>query len=175
MTSLSTRPPFEIWAPQEVNRLRREADALEGALNVYLARSGNALGANGASAQSSTLLGTRPREGGRRSRYEPAFEQFALTGRPLSLDEMLEIARSKGFNLSRNNMRSIVFAQKKAGRARADGDKYAWGKFGEVWTSDLLGWRPAAAPLGPAPDYVKQMVGNRSLGELPDEYKDGDP
>jgi hypothetical protein len=51
---------------------------------------------------------------------------FERENRPLSLDEMMEIAGSKGLKLERNNARSLVFAQKKTGRVVPKGDRYLW-------------------------------------------------
>lgn len=119
----NARPPFDEWAPNEIQRLRDEADALERALYLYSEseqpiahRVNAAIYKNGVA----TAIVRRV------SKYEPAFKAFAQEKRPLSIDEMMNIARKLGFEFDRNNMRSTVFAQKKARRAQLVGDGYLW-------------------------------------------------
>lgn len=115
-----TKLPFDQWAPVEIRRLRQEADALQRAFDLYTA---------GATDRAASLPKLRAIEGGRQrtSKYEAAFVAFEEANRVLSINDMIEIAKACGFEMDRSNMRSQVFAQKKAGRAHPQGDGYLWG------------------------------------------------
>jgi hypothetical protein len=119
-----TKPPFDLWAPTEISRLRRQADELEAALTLYLRLTPDGQASSSPlskSMPSKSILGRR-----RPSKYENLFEAFEDTGRVLSMDEMMTIAERLGLHLDRANLRSQVFAQKSAGRAHPEGSGYRW-------------------------------------------------
>ena len=112
------RPPFHVWAPQEIARLRAEAENLQRVLDAYL-------GTPTAKSDGGVRNPAEPRRA-RGSKYESLFAAFETAARPLSIDDMIGIADTMGINMTRANMRSQVFAQKVAGRAIPEGDKYFW-------------------------------------------------
>jgi hypothetical protein len=113
-----SKPPFDQWAPAEVARLRATADALERALELY---------AGNGRDNFTYPTAQKGRRGPRVSKYEPMFQAFEKEARPLSLDDMYEIAMRLNVQIDRNNLRSQVFAQRHLGRARSEGQGYLWG------------------------------------------------
>lgn len=118
-----SRQPFEIWARERIQQLRNEADALERALSLYESEVDSASSPPVSRVFASSF--TR-RVSYRGSKYERLFVAFEEAGKPLSLDEMQQIAVEKGFPIDRNNLRSLVFTQKNIGRAQPVGDGYVW-------------------------------------------------
>jgi hypothetical protein len=129
---------FRVWAEQEVKRLRSEcerlsleADALEKALSRFAA-----------APMASRLVGeglktspmrqpkdqSTPHTAGRSSKYAPIFEIWREASRksPLSIEDMFQSAVMAGHTIDRNNIRGIVFHQKKTGRVRQEGNLYIW-------------------------------------------------
>ena len=125
---MTDRVAFDIWARDEISRLRREAEALERALERYLDATGQMSSrtshVSGRISPDSKPSISRPRI----SKYEAVFVKWAeATGESgLTIDDMDRIAREIGRPIDRNNLRSVVYNQKKAGRVTADGDRYFW-------------------------------------------------
>lgn len=117
---------FRVWATQEIDRLRREADALELTLKRYLAAQVGAVVIERPAPV--RHMAAKPERRVRGSKYEPLFQLFEEQDRPLSLAEMEQIARDVGQPINRHLLRSTIFIQKKAGRAIAEGDRYRWVK-----------------------------------------------
>lgn len=123
---------FDVWARDEIARLRREADALEQALSRYTeavagGRHGPPVNAAAVPVHPPRVrLAIHPRPRG--SKYDPLFQRWAeASGKSgLTLDEMARIADEAGSPVERNNLRSLVFNQRKAGRVVVSGDRYIW-------------------------------------------------
>ena len=137
-------PPFHEWAPIEIVRHREAADALQRALDLFLAANPPPEPSERAVTFRSQLAESLERTRIRRSKYEEVFLAYELAGRALSIDEMIVMAALYGVTFDRANMRSQIFAQKKAGRAHALGDRYVWGR---------LKTEPAP-PVEEAPDQI---------------------
>jgi hypothetical protein len=134
-------PPFDVWAPTEIVRLREQADALERALKLYLSNFEvqPQLAANAAPAPSVVRSVERSAERGTRgvrpSKYDEVIQAFVDEGRPLSHQEMSEIAEILETPIESARLRSLIFAQKKLGNAREVGGKYEWGAPKEATTT----------------------------------------
>ncbi len=125
-------PPFDVWAPTEIKRLREQADAIERTLQLYLPN----VGAQPQLATDSTASivkrnpersverGTRA---SRTSKYALVMQAFEAEGRPLSHQEMADLAERLGSPIESSRLRGLIFAQKQLGNAREVGGKYEWG------------------------------------------------
>jgi hypothetical protein len=129
---------FRMWAGQEIKRLRAEcerlsleADALERALSRFAAAPVTNRSSSGG-AQTSLVRQpidqSAPQVAGRSSKYAQIFEiwQEASKKNPLSIEDMFQAATMAGHAIDRNNIRGIVFHQKKTGRVRQEGNRYVW-------------------------------------------------
>jgi hypothetical protein len=124
------KQPFHIWAPVKIAKLRSEAserelaaDHLQNALDMYLGSDDAGEPEEKPSKAGDLLQRVRMRT----SRYEPVFQAFERNGRPLSLDDMMEIGRANGFQIDRDNMRSLAWGQVQRDRAKREGELYVWG------------------------------------------------
>lgn len=130
---------FRVWAETEVSRLRAEAerlsleaDALEKALRRFAGSPETNRPALGWSDRLGSFRSARaeavPVSGGRTSKYEKLFQVWreASTKGPLTIEDMFRSAISAGHEIDRNNIRGIVFHQKKFGKVRQEGSGYVW-------------------------------------------------
>ncbi len=116
---------FEQWASREIHRLRNEADVLQLACDRYLASQGGKVRTvTGALTAASTANAA----GQRRSKYESLFVAWANASRehPISYDDMEQVAREVGSPISRDILRSTLFAQKRIGRVKAVDHGFVW-------------------------------------------------
>lgn len=118
------RIPYDQWLRAEIARAEAKAEAMRAALEEYLGgrRSAPAITDRATVAERPPLPAKRKRT----SKYEPVFAAFAKAGRPLGLDEMIETAKSVGMDIERDNLRSLVWTNKNAGRAIEQNGRYLW-------------------------------------------------
>jgi hypothetical protein len=139
--------PFDPeWMRSEIARHRAVADAWELILNDYL---GNTSSRPATTNRDERRPVENRRGGPRQSKYEPVFQQYEKTGGALTIQDMIDIAAAMGVEIGRDNMRSIVWTQKEAGRAHPSGEGYVWGvKPAETATPETVlpppGWRDSS-------------------------------
>ena len=126
---------FSDWAPVEIERLRARADALELALMQYHEAAAAPPHPSDAGRElkalwTKTPTPSRVRASSSRRRkigkYDGLVEAFTEANRVLTIDDMVRIAAERGVEIGRHVLRSLVFNQKKAGRAVPEKDGYRW-------------------------------------------------
>jgi len=134
------RPPFEVWAPQEIANLRAEADALQRTLDRYLGQSSSALGSsahgsNGTVPQAmiSTRIKTNSKvsqAGGRPAKHGPILEIIDQAGPVgLTIDEIDRASVAAGHPINRNSLRSFLWTQRGLGRLFSQDGRHIAAKF----------------------------------------------
>lgn len=112
---------FERIARNSIAQHQAEIARLERALAAYLGTKSYASHAHKIYRKHQTGLRKV-----RTSKYEALFRIYAEQERPLSHDDMLQIAANHGYFIDRNNMRSIVYTQKQHGRTTENENGYIW-------------------------------------------------
>ena len=136
------RPPFEIWAPQQIASLRAEADALQRTLDRYLGQPSVAPGrADVAQSVHADLppakVATRTGADGRASQGvgRPTKHSLVLdiidragpTG--LTMDEIERASTESGHPIKRNSLRSFLWTQRGLGRLFSQDGRHAASKY----------------------------------------------
>lgn len=113
------RPPFEQWASQEIAKLRLEADALQRALDRYLAETMPAAGGDKPKPSQSDESKHKPSEapsGGRPSKHGHILKLVEEAGPGgLSTDEIEDASAKMGHAIKRNSLRSYLWTQRSDG------------------------------------------------------------
>jgi hypothetical protein len=130
------RPPFEVWAPQEIAQLRAEADALQRTLDRYLGQpsvdssaksqtDGGAASAPSRAARSRASSGTgRPTKHGH---ILDLIDQAGAAG--LTTDEIESASVAAGHPIKRNSLRSFLWTQRSDGRLIQIGGRHVSVKY----------------------------------------------
>lgn len=134
------RPPFEVWAPQEIANLRTEADALQRTLDRYLGQPSNASGSsvrgsNGNAPQAMAPTQTKtdrkmPKGGGRPAKHGPILDIIDQAGRVgLTIDEIDRASAAAGHPVKRGSLRSFLWTQRGLGRLISQGGRHIAAQF----------------------------------------------
>lgn len=120
------RPPFEVWATQEIAKLRVEADALQRTLDRYMGladapvRSSVAATATATSGQSA-ILGKPVRV----SKYGPILEWLDQAGPSgLTMNEIVHRLETTGSVVKRGSLRAFLWNQGEVGRVLNRNGRY---------------------------------------------------
>src|SRR5436309_2491692 len=102
------RPPFEVWAPRQIARLRSEADALQRTLESYLASADTQSEDYDPPVDASAPTPARSangREGGRPVKHNRLLEFIDEAG-PVGMttDEVVAAAKAAGHVINRNSL-----------------------------------------------------------------------
>lgn len=155
------RLPFEDWAPVEIARLKAEADGLSLALERYLSAVGKTAPHNGTLNKRADLVTninkvhtvtSHEKPNQRRSKYDGLMAAFTEKSGSsgLTMDAMVNIAEEQKFEISRAQLRSLIFVQKAHKNVLTQGDLYIWGADNISW-SGLGSLQEEDGPLGPDP------------------------
>lgn len=138
------RPPFEIWAPQEIANLRAEADALQRTLDRYLGQPSVAPGRVDAAqivhvqadsppakvAMRAKAGGRAPQGVGRPTKHSlilDIVDQAGPTG--LTIDEIERASVRLGHPIKRNSLRSFLWTQRGLGQLFSQDGRNVASKF----------------------------------------------
>lgn len=112
------RPPFEIWAAQEIAKLRTEADALQRTLNRYMGladapvRSSVTAVTSATSSPSASL-----RKPVRASKYGPILDWLDQAGPSgMTMNEIVGRLEAMGSTVKRGSLRAFLWNQGADGR-----------------------------------------------------------
>jgi hypothetical protein len=105
--------PFEIWAPEQIARLRTEADALERSLKLYL---------ESAKAEQNGPPPKSAPEGTKIGRVLDWIRSASPRGRTLS--EIYQFCLDQGIKSDRAHVRSMIWYAEKRGQVERRGDQY---------------------------------------------------
>ena len=127
------RPPFEIWAPSHIARLRADADALERTLAAYLAETER----DSPAPVVVPLKPTPPHSpkpntegGGRPSKHGHILDMVLKAGPTgLTTDEIEQAAEAAGRPILRNSLRSFLWTQRQDGRMFQENGRHVSSKF----------------------------------------------
>jgi len=120
---MSDKPPFEVWAPEEIRRLRTEADNLERSLQAYLGK-----GVKRANSIVKLTFGApvpkrrKLRRGDKNAFVLDRLKESGAHG--ISTQELFEAAQAAGIPIKRPSLRSLLWHLKAAKRVDNRAGRY---------------------------------------------------
>ena len=141
------RVPFEDWAFSEIARLKDEAESLALVLKRYLNAVGKTVSNEDAklsrsehvqNVQKPHVVAQDEKPSQRRSKYDGLIAAFVEKSGDLGLtmDAMVNIRDEQKVDITRDQLRSLIFAQKSHGKVYKRDDFYIWNKYHDAYNTE---------------------------------------